>query len=89
MLNEILNTLRNNIKETTSDKVPNKVPNKSELAILKLLSLNPRLTRTEVAKNSGLTDNGIKKIIANLKAEGWIERHGSNKSGYWTVLYRF
>lgn len=101
MLNEILQTLSNNIKATAPDKVPNKVPNKvlnkvpnkvpnkSELGILRLLRENPRMTRAELAVNSGLTDNGIKKIIAKLKAEGWIERHGSNKSGYWTVLYRF
>lgn len=89
MLNEILQTLSNNIKAAALDKVPNKVPNKSELGILRLLRENPRMTRAELAVNSGLTDNGIKKIIAKLKAEGWIERHGSNKSGYWTVLYRF
>lgn len=86
MLNEILQTLSNNIKAAALDKVPNKVPNKapnkSELGILRLLRENPRMTRAELAVNSGLTDNGIKKIIAKLKAEGWIERHGSNKSGY-------
>ncbi|MDE5552719.1 MAG: Fic family protein, partial [Muribaculaceae bacterium] len=78
MLDEILKALQNNLKEVP-DKVPNKVPNKSELAILRLLTVNPRLTRIGLAENVGITDNGIKKIIAKMKASGWIERVGSNK----------
>ena len=87
MLKEILKSLQNNIQEKAPNKVPNKVPNKSEIAILKLLSENPHLTRSELAEFTGLTENGVKKIIASLKSAGWIERCGSNKSGYWIVNY--
>ncbi len=87
MLNEILRTLQN-LKDVP-DKVPDKVPNKSELAILGLLAENPRLTRSELAEKIGMTENGVKKIIANMKSAGWIERKGSNKTGYWLVKYRF
>lgn len=87
MLNEILKTLQKNIKEEVPNKLPNKVPNKSELSVLRLLTDNPRLTRIELAEKVGMTDNGIKKIIANMKAAGWIERMGSNKTGYWVVRY--
>ncbi len=91
MLNEILKALQKNIREEVPDKVPdkvpNKVPNKSELSILRLLADNPRLTRVELAEKSGLTENGIKKIITNMKAVGWIEREGSNKTGYWVIKY--
>ncbi len=52
-----------------------------------MLADNPRLTRVELAEKSGLTENGIKKIITNMKAAGWIERKGSNKTGYWLVKY--
>lgn len=83
MLNEILKTLKNGITE----KVPNKVPNKSELSILRLLAENPRLTRIELAEKTGLSDNGVKKIISNMKTSGWLERQGSNKAGYWEVRY--
>ena len=92
MLNEILKTLQKNIKEEVPnkvpDKVPNKVPNKSELSILRLLADNPRLTRIELAEKVGISENGVKKIIANMKAAGWIERMGSNKTGYWIVQYK-
>ncbi|MDE7376441.1 MAG: Fic family protein [Muribaculaceae bacterium] len=89
MLKEIMKALQRSIKEEVPNKAPNKVPNKSELSILRLLSENPRLTRAELAVKTGLTDSGVKKIIANLKACGWIERLGSNKSGHWTVKYIF
>lgn len=88
MLNEILKTLQKNIKEEVTNKIPNKVPNKSELSILKLLADNPHLTRVELADKVGITENGVKKIIANMKAAGWIERMGSNKTGFWIVQYK-
>ena len=88
MLNEILKTLQKNIKEEVPNKIPDKVPNKSELSILRLLADNPRLTRIELAEKVGITENGVKKIIANIKAAGWIERRGSNKTGYWIVQYK-
>lgn len=87
MLNEILKTLQKNIKEEVPNKLPDKVPNKSELSVLRLLADNPRLTRVELAEQVGMTENGIKKIVANMKAAGWIERMGSNKTGYWVVKY--
>lgn len=88
MLNEILKTLQKNIKEEVPNKIPDKVPNKSELSILRLLAANPRLTRVELAEKVGITENGVKKIITNMKAAGWIERMGSNKTGYWIVQYK-
>lgn len=91
MLNEILRTLQSGIRETVpnkvSDKVSDKVPNKSELAVLRLLSDNPGMTRIELAENLGMTESGVKKIISNMRKAGWIERRGSNKSGYWIVKY--
>ena len=88
MLNEILKTLQKNIKEEVPNKIPDKVPNKSEISILRLLADNPRLTRVELAEKVGITENGVKKIITNMKAAGWIERMGSNKTGYWIVQYK-
>ena len=66
-------------------KVPNKVPNKTELTILRLLTENPRLTRTDLARLTGISESGLKKSIANMKAAAWITRIGSNRTGYWLV----
>lgn len=97
MLGEILTTLRNHICEEepqkvpqkvpnkVPQKVPNKVPNKTELTILRLLTENPRLTRTDLARLTGISESGLKKSIANMKAAAWITRIGSNRTGYWLV----
>lgn len=89
MLNEILKSLQKHIKEEVPNKIPNKVPNKSELKILQLLSENPHLTRKELAEKIGITDDAVKKNITRMKAAGWIERQGSNKNGFWVVVYTF
>ena len=66
--------------------MPKKVPNKSEMAELQLLAENPRLTRAEIAQRVGLSDSGVKKTLANLKASGLIQRIGSTKSDHWLVI---
>lgn len=63
------------------------MPNKSERMILRLLADNLRLTRLDLTEKVGLTESGVKMIITNIKAAGWIERGGSNKTGYWIVRY--
>lgn len=86
MLTEILLTLKlHQGEEVTTDKVPNKVPNKSELQVLALLKQNSRLTRALLSDATGISESGIKKILASLKKYGLIKRIGSNKSGYWEV----
>lgn len=91
MLKEILKALKKSAKEEASgevpNKAPNKVPNKSEAAILRLLSWNPRMTRAGLASATGLSEDGVKKIIANMKSYGWLTRSGSNKTGYWVIAY--
>ena len=56
------------------------------MAVLQLLAEGPRLTRAEIAQRVGLSDSGVKKILANLKAFGHIQRVGSTKSGHWLVI---
>ena len=93
MLSEILNTLKKSIVGKAPDvapnkvpnKVPNQVPNKVESDILRLLSGNPRMTRAELAAEIGISETGIKKSIAGMKAAGWIQRIGSTKTGYWSI----
>ena len=84
MLSELLKALQT----VSCEKVPNKVPNKSVMAVLELLRDNAQLTRAELAQRLALSDSGVKRILAKLKASGLIERLGSNKSGRWQVNYQ-
>lgn len=62
--NKAPNKVPNKVPSKVPDKLPDKVPNKSELAILKLLSDNPRLTRRELTAQDELSENGIKVKMA-------------------------
>ena len=73
------------LHDKVADKVANKVANKSAQKVMLLLNENGHLTREELAERIGLSLGGIKKIINSLRENGFIERVGSNKTGYWKV----
>ncbi len=54
--------------------------------IIDCLGAEPRLTRAELAERVGLSPEGIKYYLRNLKADGLIRRVGSDRAGYWEVL---
>lgn len=87
MLEEIFETLKSHVKAGVPNKVPNKTLDKNDMLILKILQEGGHLSRVALMEKTGLSDGGIKKILAKLKACAAIERVGSNKTGYWRVLY--
>ncbi len=86
MLGEILVTLKSHQGADLSSEVPSKVPSKSEILVLDLLREDGAYTRSQLAERTGLSDSGVKKILASLKAAGCIVREGSDKNGRWLVL---
>ena len=54
--------------------------------ILKLIEKKPNITRNELAKNIGITPDGIKYHLMKLKNKGIIIRVGSTKKGYWKIF---
>ena len=54
--------------------------------ILSYLSTEPSLTRRELAERTGITPDGIKYHLKELKAAGAIRRVGSDRAGRWKVL---
>lgn len=59
---------------------------KNEKAILSLVRGNSKVTIAEMVESTGLSRNGVKKIIARLKASGCLCRVGPDKGGHWEVL---
>lgn len=74
------------------NEVGNKVGNNTELlnenrqTIVAEMRNNPNITKTELSRIIGISTTAIDKNIAFLKKNGFIERIGSNKSGYWNVI---
>ena len=54
--------------------------------IMDCLRAEPGLTRTALAERVGLSPDGVKYHLQNLKAAGVIRRVGSDRAGHWEVL---
>jgi ATP-dependent DNA helicase RecG len=53
--------------------------------VLAVLRTEPALTVATLSVKLGVTDRYIKRILKALKDEGFIERAGTNRSGYWVI----
>ena len=60
-------------------------PTKSRVKIIALLSEDGELSAAALAKKIGISAKAVEKHLANLKADGIIERIGPAKGGYWKV----
>ena len=60
--------------------------NKTQQNILNIIEKNPKITKPVIAKELGLGKTSIDKNIAFLKRQGYLERIGSDKTGYWNVI---
>ncbi len=59
---------------------------KSREKILQLLKARPVYSAKKLADAIGITEKGVEKQLAKLKAEGLIRRDGPDKGGEWIVL---
>ena len=74
---ETQNTTQKTVQETTQKTTQEK--------IVALLRERPELTRNALAVQIGITSNGVKYHLDNLKKAGRIQRIGSTKKGCWKV----
>lgn len=79
------------VDEKVVDKVAYKPADKIKLnstqtKILELIRDNPDITQPQLEVKVGIGRTAIQNNIAFLKKNGYIERVGSNKRGYWNVL---
>lgn len=54
--------------------------------ILLLLKTHPQYSAKKLADAIGITEKGVEKQLAKLKAEGLLKRTGPDKGGEWIVL---
>lgn len=88
MIRDALKELHENQNKTDGLNVAlnvatNVVTNEDKL--LSMLRQDGRLTSKVLASSLGLTQRQVQRILANLKEEKRIIRHGANKNGYWEV----
>ena len=66
-------------------KVGNKNLNNSQIKVLAEIINNSNVTKQQLMNLCELGKTSIDNIISILKKLGYIERIGSNKTGYWRV----
>lgn len=75
----------NNSTQPSTQKVVGSTQTSTQEQILNILREYPQTSRKELAKIIGITEDGIKKQLANLKKAGMIERIGADNGGHWEV----
>ena len=87
LLNEITTYLESIGEEESREKteIGREKPQKSREKIVALLSEDGKLSAVALAKKIGISAKSVEKHLANLKADGIIERIGPAKGGYWKV----
>lgn len=58
----------------------------NEKKVLALLRQDGRLTAKILASTLGLTERQVERIIASIKKQGMLIRHGASKNGFWEVV---
>lgn len=81
--NDITVTIPFNFINEVGDKVGDKSLNDFQTRVLAEIRNNPNITKPQLMIICHLGKTSIDKIISALKEKGYIERIGSNKSGYW------
>ena len=60
--------------------------NDTQIAIIELISKNPRITAKQISKEiSNLSIPGVKWNLEKLKSKGIIEREGTPRGGHWII----
>lgn len=71
---------KNNRQENRQEK-----SDEIETKIIKLLKLNPRATRKQLAADLGVSEQTIRYCLEKLQKEGVLTRKGATKNGEWIV----
>lgn len=76
----------NDLTAAGNKEISNKKPlNARRVKILEEMRNNPNITQVQLSKIIGVGITAIENNIKFLKENGYIERVGSNKTGYWKV----
>ena len=68
------------------DLITQKTTQKTTQKILELIQVNPEISQSELAEKCGISMDGIKWQIKQLKEKGIIHRIGADKGGHWEII---
>ena len=81
----VIRSVTGRVIEQVTDKVTDTL-DETSLKILNLLAVDPAYTTTFLADNLSLSRKTVSLRLKMLKENGFIERVGSDRKGYWKLL---
>lgn len=72
--------------QETTQETTQETPATTRERLLALLREHPRLTTRALAEATGLSADGVKYHLTQLKRAGQLRRHGPTKGGHWEVI---
>jgi ATP-dependent DNA helicase RecG len=69
-----------------AQKTTQNATQKTTQKIVALIRQNPQVTRQELAKETGISADGIKYHLRRLQQKGVIRRIGPDRGGRWEVV---
>jgi len=76
------------LKEITHTKPEKTTPKTTQEKLLTMLKQNPKVSRDEMAKSLGITNDGVKYHLNRLRAQNTIRHVGPSRGGYWEILHQ-
>ena len=67
-------------------KTTQELPKTTQEVLLQHLRSQPGITMVALARATGLSTDGVKYHLTQLKRTGKLRRHGPTKGGYWEVM---
>lgn len=74
------------IASSDTHKSTQKASDSTQKRILEIIEETPHASRKDIAERIGISEDGVKKQLANLKRMGLIERVGAARGGYWKII---
>lgn len=81
-----INVMGDKVGDKVGDKEANHFLNRTQLRILEEIRNNDNITKPQLMSVLELGKTTIDNGVSILRKNGYIERVGSNKNGYWRVL---
>jgi ATP-dependent DNA helicase RecG len=77
------------MRRTTESETTQKTTHKTTQKIVDLIRDDPEMTRKEMARAIGITEDGVKYHLGKLRKKGIIKRVGGKKGGHWEITEEF
>lgn len=74
------------IASSDTHKSTQKASDSTQKRILEIIEETPHASRKDIAERIGISEDGVKKQLTNLKRMGLIERVGAARGGYWKII---